>query len=148
MVTIYRQLVLDIKWLIFNFYKQKHKHDQKKLQMIQRISNSNLHDKVLIIGNRLANERQNSMCDQNSDIVKSNSNGIQADLRASKKSPIQTQSLVGTAMPVPTGSSNQGIRDDAQMADFISSFLFPLSFIIFNIIYWMVYLNMQVESSN
>lgn len=39
-------------------------------------------------------------------------------------------------------------RDDAQMVDFASSFLFPISFIIFNIIYWMVYLNMQVESGN
>lgn len=40
------------------------------------------------------------------------------------------------------------LRDDAQMVDFASSFLFPISFIIFNIIYWMVYLNMQVESGN
>jgi hypothetical protein len=39
-------------------------------------------------------------------------------------------------------------RDDAQMIDFVSSFLFPISFVIFNIIYWMVYLNMQVLSSN
>jgi hypothetical protein len=38
--------------------------------------------------------------------------------------------------------------DDAQMVDFASSFLFPISFIIFNIIYWMVYLNMQVTSGN
>lgn len=34
------------------------------------------------------------------------------------------------------------IRDDAQLVDFISSFMFPIAFIIFNIIYWMVYLNM------
>lgn len=39
-------------------------------------------------------------------------------------------------------------RDDAQMIDFVSSFLFPISFVIFNIIYWMVYLNMQVLSGN
>lgn len=38
-------------------------------------------------------------------------------------------------------------RDDAQMVDFISSFLFPIAFIIFNILYWMVYLNMQVMSN-
>jgi hypothetical protein len=40
------------------------------------------------------------------------------------------------------------LRDDAQLVDFISSFLFPIAFIIFNIIYWMVYLNMQVFSGN
>ncbi len=32
------------------------------------------------------------------------------------------------------------------MVDFVSSFLFPIAFIIFNILYWMVYLNMQVNS--
>ena len=114
--------------------------------MIQRISNSNLHDKVLIIGNRLANERHNSMSDHNSDIIKCNSGSGHADLRASKKKPpLPLANPAATASNAPT---YQGIRDDAQMADFISSFLFPLSFIIFNIIYWMVYLNMQVESSN
>lgn len=52
--------------------------------------------------------------------------------------------------PPPPASAAQAapLRDDAQMVDFASSFLFPISFIIFNIIYWMVYLNMQVESGN
>lgn len=36
-------------------------------------------------------------------------------------------------------------RDDAQMIDFAASFIFPCAFIIFNIIYWMIYLNMHVE---
>ena len=33
-------------------------------------------------------------------------------------------------------------RDYAQLLDFVSSFLFPLVFIIFNIIYWVSYVNM------
>jgi hypothetical protein len=48
---------------------------------------------------------------------------------------------VQTATPPPANI----VTDDAQMVDFVSSFLFPISFIIFNIVYWMVYLNMQVE---
>jgi hypothetical protein len=36
-------------------------------------------------------------------------------------------------------------RDDAQMIDFAASFIFPCAFIIFNIIYWVIYLNMHVE---
>lgn len=48
--------------------------------------------------------------------------------------------------PTPTGPSPGPPRDDAQLVDFYSSFFFPISFVIFNIIYWMVYLNMQVES--
>ncbi len=35
-------------------------------------------------------------------------------------------------------------KDDAQMVDFVSSFAFPIMFIIFNIIYWMVYLNSKL----
>ena len=108
--------------------------------MIQRISNSNLHDKVLIIGNRLANERNNSMNDPNNEIIKCN--GSQLELRPKLAPPAPPP------LPAPAVNSNQGLRDDAQMVDFISSFLFPLSFIVFNIIYWMVYLNMQVESNN
>ena len=38
------------------------------------------------------------------------------------------------------------LRDDAQMVDVVSGFLFPLAFIIFNIIYWMVYLNMEIRN--
>lgn len=56
--------------------------------------------------------------------------------------PPQTAPIPPPAQATPT----QPPRDDAQMVDFASSFLFPISFIIFNIIYWMVYLNMQVES--
>lgn len=52
------------------------------------------------------------------------------------------------APPPPSAAPAGPPRDDAQMVDFASSFLFPISFIIFNIIYWMVYLNMQVESGN
>lgn len=54
-----------------------------------------------------------------------------------------------TQPPPPSSTLPAGpIRDDAQMVDFVSSFLFPISFIVFNIIYWMVYLNMQVHSGN
>ncbi|CAF2061537.1 unnamed protein product [Rotaria magnacalcarata] len=37
------------------------------------------------------------------------------------------------------------VRDSAQFVDIVSAVLFPVAFIVFNIIYWMVYLNMHVE---
>ena len=45
----------------------------------------------------------------------------------------------------PTSSKlSQPMRDDAQMVDFASCILFPTAFILFNISYWMIYLNMNV----
>ncbi len=99
-----------------------------------------------------------------------NSNNNNANLNSSiKKTPLSNNSLHVDSAVSMSGVSQQSImppapsspkpppkpqtppviqRDDAQMVDFLSCFLFPITFIIFNIIYWMVYLNMQVLSTN
>ena len=33
------------------------------------------------------------------------------------------------------------LKNNAEMVDFVSSFMFPISFIIFQVVYWIVYLN-------
>ena len=45
-------------------------------------------------------------------------------------------------------SSNRSSSDAAQMIDIVSSFLFPVSFLFFNVIYWAYYLNIRITSSN
>ncbi|CAF3494865.1 unnamed protein product [Rotaria socialis] len=47
--------------------------------------------------------------------------------------------------PAPVQKTAKPVRDTAQLVDLISAVLFPVAFIVFNIIYWMVYLNMHVE---
>lgn len=86
---------------------------------------------MLLIGNRLANERSINENDQ----IRNLNSESQLDLRFAKKSPLLLQRRL---TPPPPPPPRQEFRDDAQMVDFASSFLFPLSFIIFNIIYWMV----------
>lgn len=97
---------------------------------------------MLIIGNRLANER--TMSDAQNEQIKS-LNDSESDIRFASK---RRQSPPLPTATTSASASRQEFHDDAQLVDFASSFLFPLSFIIFNIIYWVVYLNMQVESSN
>ncbi|CAF2086552.1 unnamed protein product [Rotaria magnacalcarata] len=48
-------------------------------------------------------------------------------------------------LPAPVQKTAKPVRDTAQLVDLISAVLFPVAFIVFNIIYWMVYLNMHVE---
>jgi hypothetical protein len=62
---------------------------------------------------------------------------ISTTTAAQKNTPNATTSTPAPLTPV---------RDDAQMVDVVSGFLFPLAFIIFNIIYWMVYLNMEIRN--
>lgn len=93
---------------------------------------------MLIIGNRLANEHTNEM-------KQCNGNANQMDIRYSihgspikpNDAAVKSQSPTTATTPATTISSRPEMtRDDAQMVDFASSFLFPLSFVIFNIIYW------------
>ncbi|CAF4487879.1 unnamed protein product [Rotaria sp. Silwood1] len=69
---------------------------------------------------------------------------------------IQNSSISNTTAPSPTPQvilspsapvqkTAKPVRDTAQLVDLVSAILFPVAFIVFNIIYWMVYLNMQVE---
>jgi hypothetical protein len=134
--------------------------------MSNKQSNVGNNEKVLVIGNRLAN--LNSYKKSDSDPLTNSQEALENLLQSNhcnsfKKKPYSNNSLhVDSAVSISGVSqqSNSAIpspppalltappRDDAQMVDFVSSFLFPISFIIFNIIYWMVYLNMQVQSGN
>ena len=110
-------------FLIINiFFNQKQKSSRSPSTPLKHsVTSSNINnEQILLIGNRLAN------------------------LNATKKKNMVTH----LAPPQATIASPMSLKDDAQMVDIISSFLFPISFIIFNIIYWMVYLNMQVNSGN
>lgn len=145
------------------------------MHLAQKIPPSVNNEKVLVIGNRLANlnayrKPEQDQLNHSHDALESL---LQPNLNHSnsiKKTPQSNNSLhVDSAVSI-SGVSQQSTppavpsppppipqppppppvppKDDAQMVDFVSSFLFPISFIIFNIIYWMVYLNMQVDSSN
>ncbi len=148
----------------------------KKQREIQKIQNINTNEKVLVIGNRLANlnaykrsepeglhqshEALESLIQSNHLTNNSNtklpysSNSLHVDSAVSISAASQHSSPVvqippsPPPAPTPAPAPPTPSRDDAQMVDFVSSFLFPISFIIFNIIYWMVYLNMQVLSEN
>ncbi|CAF0844269.1 unnamed protein product [Brachionus calyciflorus] len=137
--------------------------NKRKAQMTPKLpSYSPTNEKVLVIGNRLAH--MNSY--NKSDIDNHNSHEaleslLQPNRSGSiKKNPQSNHSLHVDSVVSISGVSQQSVppastpqapplppRDDAQMVDFVSSFLFPISFIIFNIIYWMVYLNMQVDNN-
>ncbi len=93
---------------------------------------------MLIIGNRLANEHTNEMKQCNGS---TNQMDIRYSIHGSPIKPndaVKSQSPTTATTPATANSSRPDMmtRDDAQMVDFASSFLFPLSFVIFNIIYW------------
>ena len=67
--------------------------------------------------------------------------------KQSKKDSI-VQLAKSSNTTVTAAATPEAQKDDAQMVDFLSSFIFPIVFLIFNIIYWVIYLNMQVESNN
>ncbi|CAF1082655.1 unnamed protein product [Adineta ricciae] len=58
--------------------------------------------------------------------------------------PSQTPQVV-LSQPAQLAKAAKPVRDSAQFVDLVSAVLFPVAFIVFNIIYWMVYLNMHVE---
>jgi hypothetical protein len=156
--------------------------------MVQKIPDSTGNEKVLVIGNRLANTNSykkgenvdflNQSHDQleklihphlnHSNSIKSkynpySNNSMHVDSAVSisavsqqsaaptviaSASVVQPTTTPGPVAAAGASASSGPPKDDAQKIDFVSSFLFPISFIVFNIVYWMIYLNMQVESSN
>ncbi|CAF3684968.1 unnamed protein product [Rotaria sordida] len=60
-------------------------------------------------------------------------------------SSTQLNPISQSVLPQPARIANAAkpVRDSAQFVDLVSAVLFPVAFIVFNIIYWMVYLNMQ-----
>ncbi len=141
------------------------------MQLIQKMPNNK--EKVLVIGNRLANlntyrkseqlEQMNHSHEALETLLQPNLNQV----NSIKKNQHSSHSLhVDSAVSI-SGLSQQStppvasspipslpppapvvLKDEAQMVDFVSSFLFPITFIVFNIVYWMVYLNMHIESDN
>ncbi|CAF1659365.1 unnamed protein product, partial [Adineta ricciae] len=77
------------------------------------------------------------------------SSHVQYSAMSNSSGPISTQAnplqQVVSAQPAPIAKAAKPVRDSAQFVDLVSAVLFPVAFIVFNIIYWMVYLNMQVE---
>ena len=124
------------------------------------VNYSPTNEKVLMIGNRLAHMNSYNKCDiEHHSSHEALESFLQPNLSSSiKKYPQSNHSLHVDSVVSISGVSQQSSppaaspqspvsnpRDDAQLVDFVSSFLFPISFIIFNIVYWMVYLNMQVN---
>jgi hypothetical protein len=142
-------------------------------------SNVNNNEKVLMIGNRLANlnvykksdiDPLNHSQDQLDALLQHqtsiNSNSIKNKLHSSNSLHVDSavsisggsqqstphavpQAPVQAAPPPPPPPAPPApavpLRDDAQLVDIVSSFLFPISFIIFNIVYWITYLNMEIN---
>lgn len=154
---------------------EKKKKDNRKLHLVQKMGipngpNHSNNEKVLMIGNRLANLNQyqggqnhsqdhlegllqhqtstHSSTMQRHKLHSSNSLHVDSAVSISAGSQLSTPQAQCLPTQPPPQNSPQFLKDDAQMVDFVSSFLFPIVFIIFNIVYWMVYLNMQVESDN
>jgi hypothetical protein len=112
--------------------------------------------KVLAIGNRLANIRSFSKNSEKNETLLAN-HIILNDSFKTSESPINN--LKKSNLPVvvldpksepkthapPPVTPTKSHKDDAQMVDFLSMFLFPVAFIIFNIVYWLYYLNMHVD---
>ncbi|CAF3714547.1 unnamed protein product [Rotaria sordida] len=69
---------------------------------------------------------------------------IQNSAISNTTAPSQTPQVI-LSQQAPVSKTAKPIRDTAQLVDLVSAILFPVAFIVFNIIYWMVYLNMQVE---
>lgn len=162
---------------------------QKERAKAQAFDNNN--EKVLVIGNRLANiggslyrrSDCNDLTNSQTEVflpksISSNNNGghMKKSTNSIHIEPLFTNSMIqqpfGTPLTksvpqtpqspsipatpqiqeppkqAPPSTPPATVRDDAQLVDFISSFMFPIVFIIFNIVYWMVYLNMHVSSGN
>lgn len=163
-------MFLKVFFLIAVYLKQK---NAAKVAVNSKLPSPNSNEKVLVIGNRLANTNSYKKGENldhlnhshealeklihpglnHTNSIKKHpysNNSLHVDSAVSISAVSQQSSPIVATTPQPaTPAAPAGPpKDDAQMVDFVSSFLFPITFIIFNIIYWMIYLNMQVESSN
>ncbi|CAF1206981.1 unnamed protein product [Adineta ricciae] len=137
-----------------------------KLTLIQKLQNGSTFAAERVIGNRLAQvqfykkEDGNDSAETMEALVHKSSSAdrnaggnasshVQYSAMSNSSGPISTQAnplqQVVSAQPAPIAKAAKPVRDSAQFVDLVSAVLFPVAFIVFNIIYWMVYLNMQVE---
>ena len=113
----------------------------------------NSSENVLLVGCRLANSSTSINKKNNPNIVLNN-NVLQtkanssAHISASMTTDEINNSTIRNKTSISSSTNINNGKDDAQMVDFASSIIFPLSFILFNIVYWSIYLNMHVLSSN
>ncbi|CAF4590533.1 unnamed protein product [Rotaria sp. Silwood1] len=68
-----------------------------------------------------------------------------SNANASSSTQLNATPQVVLPQPARITKAAKPVRDSAQFVDLVSAVLFPVAFIVFNIIYWMVYLNMHVE---
>ncbi|CAF3384933.1 unnamed protein product [Rotaria sp. Silwood1] len=88
--------------------------------------------------------RKASAADKNLTSGNTASSLIQNSSISNTTAPSPTPQVI-LSPPAPVQKTAKPVRDTAQLVDLVSAILFPVAFIVFNIIYWMVYLNMQVE---
>ncbi|KAI3384500.1 hypothetical protein SNEBB_011403 [Seison nebaliae] len=122
-------------------------------------------------GNLLNSLRQQICLNMLNNQLKSNTNSNTKNIPSNQLSTsLSTQQLAQTLvnMAAGTGQNNdmfnssllindaskrtnenemvKRAQDSAEMIDFLSRFIFPFAFVLFNIIYWMIYLNMEVKT--
>ncbi len=104
-------------------------------------------ENVLLIGCRLANSTSNLNKISRDPTLFQNHIVVQSKINSLTNATTSTITTTKTTT-IPTPSTPTSGKDDAQMVDFASSIIFPLLFILFNIVYWTFYLNMDILSSN
>ncbi|CAF0988020.1 unnamed protein product [Rotaria sp. Silwood1] len=147
------------------FSREKKKLDRTaKVTLIQNLQDGSSFATERVIGNRLAQvhfykkddthhpntettetlARKASAADKNLTSGNTASSLIQNSSISNTTAPSPTPQVI-LSPPAPVQKTAKPVRDTAQLVDLVSAILFPVAFIVFNIIYWMVYLNMQVE---
>ncbi|CAF1282861.1 unnamed protein product [Rotaria sordida] len=147
------------------FSREKKKLDRTaKITLIQNLQDGSSFATERVIGNRLAQvhfykkddthqtniettetlARKTSVTEKNLRSGSITSPLIQNSAISNTTAPSQTPQVI-LSQQAPVSKTAKPIRDTAQLVDLVSAILFPVAFIVFNIIYWMVYLNMQVE---
>ncbi|CAF0842831.1 unnamed protein product [Adineta ricciae] len=149
------------------FSKERKNPDRPpKVTLIQKLQNGSSFAAERVIGNRLAqvhfykkDDAHHSNAETMETLVHKTS-GAERNLgggttttttshthystMSNTSAPSQTPQVV-LSQPAQLAKAAKPVRDSAQFVDLVSAVLFPVAFIVFNIIYWMVYLNMHVE---
>ncbi|CAF1023729.1 unnamed protein product [Adineta ricciae] len=148
------------------FSKERKNPDRPpKVTLIQKLQNGSSFAAERVIGNRLAQVhfyKKDDAHQSNAETMETlvhKTSGADRNLgggtttttshshystMSNTSAPSQTPQVV-LSQPAQLAKAAKPVRDSAQFVDLVSAVLFPVAFIVFNIIYWMVYLNMHVE---